>query len=221
MSFLEDFFYPPHCLHCQKPGDWLCFACRSQIKFFTEPVAAPAMPSGAELMVSRIFACGSYKQRAWAKTIASLKYAGVTDVRSILVGMIKAYHQQLGSAWIFGEGEGWTIVAAPTNPDHILERGQNHLDTWIAVFREILPAANVEPELLRRRSHALAHASLHHSGAREAAVQETIVLSDPSPTRVIVIDDVYTTGATAQECARCLYRGGAEVVEILVAGAAF
>ena len=55
-------------------------------------------------------------------------------------------------------------------------------------------------------------------GERVKNVRGAFGVSDPGPVkgkRVLLIDDIYTTGATVKECARVLKKAGAEFVDVL------
>ncbi|HEY1478383.1 MAG TPA: double zinc ribbon domain-containing protein [Gaiellales bacterium] len=72
----------------------------------------------------------------------------------------------------------------------------------------------VERDVLTRRRDAPPQRGLSRR-ERRVNLRDVFACTSGAPARVALIDDVYTTGATADACARALRGAGAEHVEVL------
>lgn len=105
----------------------------------------------------------------------------------------------------------------PLAPRRRAERGfdQAQLLARGIARREGLPLVRA----LARREETRAQAT-RTGRERRGGLDAAFVPIRPVPSRVLLIDDVLTTGSTAAACARALARAGAEEVHVLVAARA-
>jgi ComF family protein len=105
--------------------------------------------------------------------------------------------------------EGKLIVPVPLHRSRERVRGFNQAELLAA--RLGLP---IEKKLLRRRKNTPSQTGLSRS-ERKRNLAGAFEARAAVHGKVIVVDDVYTTGSTLNEIARTLKRAGAERVEVL------
>ena len=108
------------------------------------------------------------------------------------------------------------IVPVPLHPRRARERGYNQSE----LLSEALAAASGIPHgvrLLAKISPTRSQATLGRQDRRRN-LRGTFSLArreEASRKRILLVDDIYTTGATVEECARVLRRGGAKSVKVV------
>lgn len=109
------------------------------------------------------------------------------------------------------------IVPVPLHATRERERGHNQA---VVLARELARFAGlpIAESVLFRRAHTERHRAGMDAKARRQSVAEAFEVRQPKPIngrRVLLIDDVFTTGATVSECAATLKAAGASEVYVL------
>jgi len=141
------------------------------------------------------------------KAIHRLKFAGDRSVAAALGSAMAAVL----------DGEPDAITWVPLSRGRLAERGY---DQARALARAVSRQTGVPAQRLLVRSRDLPPQALRGAEERRSALADAFSASRRPPARILLVDDVMTTGATAAECARALKHAGASDVEVLTAGRA-
>lgn len=216
-SLVRDSVFPVFCLGCDKrEGDWLCAECRLGLI-----PARPACPE-CRLETPGGSACAGCARVARLERVASLffyerggateaiirawKYDYARGCESALIGLFNSQVKKIAPP------AGDVIVPVPLHPRRMAERGFNQgevVGAWLGQATDVPVASS-----LRRVRYTRQQARLDRAGRAEN-VREAFALSrgaDVRGARVILADDMYTTGSTMRECARVLLAASAASV---------
>lgn len=227
-SFL-DLIYPPLCILCREPVNEpgsLCAVCWSGLQFIDGPVcAACGLPF--EIDPGENTLCGVCVARpphfdgarailrydeASKKPVLALKHADRLD----LVPAFGRWLERTGRPF-FASCD--MIVPVPLHRLRLWHRRYNQSAELARVVARAT-GLQAEPLLLERRKSTPSQGTMPSAKARRRNVLGAF--SVPKPCRgqvrgkkILLIDDVLTTGATADACARALKRAGALSVYVL------
>ncbi|MFZ4507820.1 MAG: ComF family protein [Fimbriimonas sp.] len=193
---LLDWVYPPRCSLCERFGpDSPCDRCLGLCTAW-ESKELPLMP------VDYAHAIFNYDGPAM-EAVKALKYARKTALAKRMAALIRDGYDTLGH---FPDA----IVPVPIHWRRRCQRGFNQAE----MLAEALPADLVRPRLLVRTRATRPQVGLT-TEQRLLNLVGAFGAGPLVPAHVMLIDDVYTSGQTARECAKALKAGGAKTVGIL------
>lgn len=156
----------------------------------------------------------------WKELVHQLKFSGRRELAATLGGAMAAVAQKTGMACRVD-----VLVPVPVHPDRLMRRGFNQA-AELAIHVGERAGIPVVHALGRPKPARVAVAgagtptSLQGARERRKSLRGAFTAWQPALVRgltVMVVDDVYTTGATMDEAARTLVRAGCREVFGLVA----
>ena len=216
MSLLS-LVFPRICVLCNLPLEWyepdetpVCRGCSTAI---TGP-AGDRCPCCSIPLVSEIGMCTRCRVRGYAfdENYSLYLYSG--DVRE-LISVYKFEKERSLSRWFAGRlaetcaerFPGRTVVPVPFRPESKRKRGWDQIEE---ITRHLSREADIPTSSILERRHGPSQKTLDYQ-ARLSNLKGRIVLKKRAevPERVLLLDDVFTTGATLHECAEVLKETGA------------
>lgn len=218
--------FPQQCTICDRPADHpddlvACSKCWSETTFFTGsemlcarcgallgPEAAP-MPVFCrkcdEYHFDRAFALGVY-EKALSASVGRMKGEPYLSAQlRMAIGRIPAvrFDHDL-------------VVPVPLAKKRAIERGYNQA-ALIGSYVAAAFGVPLDSLSLARKAETPFHRAGMDQKARELTVAKAFVITRPSliaDKRILLVDDVMTSGATASECSRVLKAAGGRSVSV-------
>jgi ComF family protein len=230
---LVSLLYPTVCAGCGtdiEPSQRICSECESRLARIVPPFCAKCSEpfSGA---ISNPFDCANCGRRKlyFDAAISALRSRGL--VRKIILDFKYGHHTHLRhvvAEWLFEalnderirNRQFDVIVPVPLHPARQRERGFNQA----GVLAELLShRMAVETRTLLRRVRYTTTQTAFDRIERMQNLRGAFRLrrtADVQQLRVLLVDDVLTTGSTLSECARVLKKAGAKCVCAITAARA-
>jgi ComF family protein len=202
-------------------GDWrgpVCASCRSRL----ELIAGRRCRTCSRQLISETERCTRCRNRDYAFTCNTSLAAYTGTARRLLyhykfkarTRLADLFAEALADAGLVDRES--CVVPVPARPRGLLQRAPTRFDQTGLIARR-----------LRRRTGCTVHNALRRSAgppqkrldydARSRNVAGRIRPVTPAqlPDRVVLLDDVFTTGATAHECALVLARCGVRETRVV------
>jgi len=196
VTVARDLLFPPHCVHCERAGSFLCSRCQ-----LTLTAAPPRVIAGLD----GICVAMQYEGAARA-AIHALKYDKLRRVAPVIAPWLIAALRPVAGSFDL-------VTAVPLHATRLAARGYNEAALLAQLIAQQGVGCAWEPEAMTRIRETSSQVHLN-AQARRANVAGAFVAAEDKVAgrRVLVIDDVLTTGATLAACAAALRAAGAVYV---------
>lgn len=225
-NFILNLFFPKFCFGCQKEGSYLCQDCKSllEISGFHQTFQT--------INLNDLYWAVEYKNPLIKKLIKCFKYEPLVKELSIpLSSLIIDHFQQIENFPDFfypvrdrrsSNGAEFLLIPLPLAKKKLKWRGFNPAEEIAIELSKFLQIPLISDCLIKRKE-TLPQVELSIKERKENildafSIQEKRKIEGR---KILLVDDVYTTGSTMEEAGRVLKEAGAkEIVGIVIARAA-
>ena len=214
-ELILDIFFPPICLNCKRyledseKDNLVCTSCLNGIEIYRTLFYSS---SGMTLA-----AASSYSNPALRELIHSLKYKNFLKAQKPLGEILIKYLNNLNFKL-----QDFVIVPVPLHKTRYRKRGFNQAELLAKIVGKYFNAP-VEDKTLERIKGTKSQIELPDYKARHQNLKDSFAVNEKLAVhfmgkRVLLVDDVYTSGATIKEAAKTLKKAGVkEIIALVVA----
>jgi len=224
-KFLLGLFFPSFCFGCQKEGTYLCPDCKAILEIMEfQYCLCNKNPSQIKLSLSENGKCDkclnknlsglyfalSYKENILIKKlIYNFKYQPYIQNLSKTLALLLAEHFLVSGNNNEHMWQNGILVPVPLTKRKLKSRGYNQTEKLAKELSKILRIPVISNNLIKTKSTL---SQINLSGKeREQNLKNAFMLKNPSEIagkKIFLVDDVYTTGSTMEECARIFKENG-------------
>ena len=209
-GYVLELIFPPLCLNC---GEYivkspyshrlLCRDCIELIPIYETIFYNPKLT---------LVAVSSYGSGPLRKLLHAFKYEGLLGAKEIIGGLIRRYMSGVDLVGILPKNS--VIVPLPLHKSRFRKRGFNQSEVIAKLLGEQLKLP-VAKKVLSRVKDTPQQSKIKSKSGREDNVKGCFRVKDIECFKgrtVILVDDVYTSGATMREAAKTLRKSGAKKI---------
>ncbi len=227
-KFLLELFFPSFCLGCQKEGTYLCDDCKATLDISEHnyclcnknPLRLPPNNASGKCQrcqdkkLSGLYSALPYKEKFLTKKlIYQFKYEPyiknlAKPLASIMVEHLIVTGHNKESIW-----ENAILLPIPMQLKKLKNRGYNQAEELAKELAKVLQIPVIANNLVKIRA-TLPQMKLSAKDRQENLKGAFFIknTSEIKNKKIFLVDDVYTTGSTMEECANVLRTSGAKQV---------
>lgn len=218
---LVDLLFPPQCVHCGAYGAFFCAACAQQV----EPVGSVLCECCGRPQPKPVTKCAQCQQQPamlldkvriaalhtspLREAIHALKYEQRPELAEALARYLIALVQQSPQGALLCAVD--AVAPVPLYHERQRERGYNQSELLASAFCRGVQLP-VRSNWLTRQRSTQSQVGLSAAERRQNVQNAFVAVPGVKGQRILLIDDVYTTGATMRACAQAALHAGAQAV---------
>ena len=196
----KDILFPIYCFGCSREGTWLCDPCFSALD-----TSGVFCCSARGALSAEIALCQYEETSPIGRLVRAYKYGYASEIAAVFRKFIVRFAAERG-LWLEGFA---VIVPVPLHPRRLAERGFNQALALAAMLGETLgrPVADALARSRYTKPQARLSKEERHKNVADVFVgrhREAV-----TGRRVLLVDDIYSTGSTLVAAAKALRSAGA------------
>ena len=224
-NFILELFFPRFCLGCSREGSLLCQDCISTLEISeynyclcNKPLRLPASggkcPRCQDKKLSGLYSALPYKEKFLTKKlIYQFKYEPRIKTLAKSLAHILARHLLLAKNNAETIWENSVLIPVPMEKSRQKDRGYSQTEELAKELGHLINVPSIFDNLVKIKK-TLPQMELSAKDRQENLKGAFAIknLAKVRGKKIFLIDDVYTTGSTMEECAKTLKESGAKQV---------
>lgn len=221
-NFILDLIFPKFCASCKKEGRHLCLNCSQELQINHYSFCSVCKNKTPNLQkcarhktyLKFFFSPFSYDNTAIKNLIHNFKYEFIKSIGPELAYFqIQTLKNSSIYQFILENPQNFLITAVPLHKKRLAWRGFNQSEI---LAKEISQKLNIKLfSELKRIKNTKPQIDMADHKEREQNIKEAFICKNNKKIKnktIILVDDMITTGATMEECAKILKKSGAKEI---------